>query len=188
MGGVITCLLGLLMQPWKLMANYGTYIIGWLVGYSGFLGPIAGVMIADYYVVRKKIILTEDLYARHTFYEFTNGFNWKAVGALAAGIVVALAGLVIPSLGGLYHYAWFVGFGVSLWFTSLMRSPAVAITRLSACISLNRGMRVRSLHGRSTLHRQQVSAHAEKFCRGASQMLIREIFECAAGRHSSSRA
>ena len=113
MGGVITCLLGLLMQPWKLMANYGTYIIGWLVGYSGFLGPIAGVMIADYYVVRKKIILTEDLYARHTFYEFTNGFNWKAVGALAAGIVVALAGLEIPVLSGLYHYAWFVGFGVS---------------------------------------------------------------------------
>ncbi len=127
MGGVITCLLGLLMQPWKLMANYGTYIIGWLVGYSGFLGPIAGVMIADYYVVRKKIILTEDLYARHTFYEFTNGFNWKAIGALAAGIVVALAGLVIPSLGGLYHYAWFVGFGVSFAvYLALMRSPAAS--------------------------------------------------------------
>src|SRR5580700_3727341 len=113
MGGVITCMLGLLMQPWKLMSNYGTYIVGWLVGYSSFLGPIAGVMIADYYVVRKKIILTEDLYSRHTFYEFTNGFNWKAVGALAAGIVVALAGLEIPPLSGLYHYAWFVGFGVS---------------------------------------------------------------------------
>jgi NCS1 family nucleobase:cation symporter-1 len=122
MGGVITCLLGLLMQPWKLMANYGTYIVGWLVGYSGFLGPIAGVMIADYYVVRKKIILTEDLYARHTFYEFTNGFNWKAIGALAAGIAVALSGLEIPALGGLYHYAWFVGFGVSFAaYLALMR-------------------------------------------------------------------
>jgi nucleobase:cation symporter-1, NCS1 family len=125
MGGVITCLLGLLMQPWKLMANYGTYIVGWLVGYSGFLGPIAGVMIADYYVVRKKIILTEDLYARHTFYEFTNGFNWKAIGALVAGISVALSGLVIPSLSGLYHYAWFVGFGVSFaTYLALMRSPS----------------------------------------------------------------
>ena len=118
MGGVITCLLGLLMQPWKLMANYGTYIIGWLVGYSGFLGPIAGVMIADYYVVRKKIILTEDLYARHTFYEFTNGFNWKAVGALAAGIVVALSGWRF-SYSAVYHYAWFVGFGVSFVATRL---------------------------------------------------------------------
>jgi nucleobase:cation symporter-1, NCS1 family len=122
MGGVITCLLGLLMQPWRLMANYGTYIIGWLVGYSGFLGPIAGVMIADYYVLRKKIILTEDLYARHTFYEFTNGFNWKAIGALAAGIAVALSGLGIPALSGLYHYAWFVGFGVSFGaYLALMR-------------------------------------------------------------------
>ncbi len=113
MGGVITCLLGIAMQPWKLMSNYGNYIVGWLVGYSSFLGPIAGVMIADYYVVRKKIILTEDLYDRHTFYEFTGGFNWNAIGALAAGIVVALAGLEIKALSILYHYAWFVGFGVS---------------------------------------------------------------------------
>jgi len=64
-------------------------------------------------VLRKKIILTEDLYARHTFYEFTGGFNWRAIGALAAGILVALAGLEIQALSGLYHYAWFVGFAVS---------------------------------------------------------------------------
>jgi NCS1 family nucleobase:cation symporter-1 len=126
MGGVITCMLGLLMQPWKLMSNYGTYIVGWLVGYSSFLGPIAGVMIADYYVVRKKIILTEDLYSRHTFYEFTNGFNWRAIGALVVGIAVALSGLVVPSLSGLYHYAWFVGFGVSFGvYLALMRSSSM---------------------------------------------------------------
>lgn len=127
MGGVITCLLGILMQPWKLMSSYGNYIVGWLVGYSSFLGPIAGVMIADYYVVRKKIILTEDLYDRHTFYEFTRGFNWKAIGALVTGIVVALAGLEIKALNALYHYAWFVGFGVSfIVYLLLMRSPSAA--------------------------------------------------------------
>ncbi len=125
MGGVITCLLGLLMQPWKLMSSYGNYIVGWLVGYSSFLGPIAGVMIADYYIVRKKIILTEDLYDRHKFYEFSGGFNWRAIGALAAGIVVALAGLEIQALRGLYHYAWFVGFGVSfVLYLILMRSAS----------------------------------------------------------------
>jgi nucleobase:cation symporter-1, NCS1 family len=125
MGGIITCVLGLAMQPWKLMSSYGNYIVGWLVGYSSFLGPIAGVMIADYYVVRKKIILTEDLYDRHTFYEFSGGFNWKAIGALAAGIVVALAGLEVPALSGLYHYAWFVGFGVSfVLYLALMRGSA----------------------------------------------------------------
>ena len=122
MGGVITCFVGILMQPWKLMSNYGSYIVGWLVGYSSFMGPIAGVMIADYYVLRKKIILTEDLYDRQTFYEFSCGFNWRAIGALAAGIVVALSGLEINALSGLYHYAWFVGFGVS-FVTYLVLMP-----------------------------------------------------------------
>lgn len=113
MGGLITCFLGLLMQPWKLLENYGTYIFGWLVGYSSFLGPIAGVLIADYFVLRRKIILPEDLYQRGGFYEFTRGFNGRAVAALAAGVVAALSGLVIPGLRWLYDYAWFVGFGVA---------------------------------------------------------------------------
>ena len=113
MGGMITCFVGLLMQPWKLLASYGNYIFGWLVGYSGLLGPIAGVLIADYFVVRKKILVVDDLYRRGGVYEFTAGFNWRAIAALAAGILVALMGLVIPQLRVLYDYAWFVGFGVS---------------------------------------------------------------------------
>src|ERR1700737_3771418 len=64
MGGLITCFVGIAMQPWKLMANYGSYIFGWLVGYSGFLGPIAGVLICDYFIVRKKKLLPQDLYLR----------------------------------------------------------------------------------------------------------------------------
>jgi NCS1 family nucleobase:cation symporter-1 len=113
LGGLITCVVGLLMQPWRLLASYGNYIVGWLVGYSGFLGPIAGVMIADYYVLRKRIIITDDLFERGGQYEFSRGFNWRAIGSLVAGIVVALIGLEVPALHGLYHYAWFVGFGVS---------------------------------------------------------------------------
>jgi len=113
LGGLITCVVGLLMQPWRLLASYGNYIVGWLVGYSGFLGPIAGVMIADYYVLRKRIIVTDDLFERGGRYEFSRGFNWRAIGSLAAGIIVALIGLEVPALHGLYHYAWFVGFGVS---------------------------------------------------------------------------
>jgi NCS1 family nucleobase:cation symporter-1 len=113
LGGLITCVVGLLMQPWRLLASYGNYIVGWLVGYSSFLGPIAGVMIADYYVLRKRIIVTDDLFERGGQYEFSRGFNWRAIGSLAAGIIVALIGLEVPALHGLYHYAWFVGFGVS---------------------------------------------------------------------------
>ena len=70
-GGLITCLMGVAMQPWKLLANYGNYVSGWLVGYSGFLGPIAGVLICDYFVLRKKILVTEDLYRRGGIYEFS---------------------------------------------------------------------------------------------------------------------
>jgi len=112
-GGLITCVMGILMQPWKLLASYGNYIFGWLVGYSGFLGPIAGVLICDYFLLRKKIILVEDLYIRRGFYEFSGGFNWNAVAALAAGSGVAFIGLAYPPLRVLYNYAWFVGFAVS---------------------------------------------------------------------------
>ena len=129
-GGLMTCVLGIaLFQPWKLLANYSNYIFGWLVGYSGFLGPIAGVMICDYFVIRKKIILTEDLYKRGGFYEFSSGINWKAIGALAAGAGVAFIGLVYSPLRALYDYAWFVGFGVSFAvFAALMRRPRPTAT------------------------------------------------------------
>jgi NCS1 family nucleobase:cation symporter-1 len=125
-GGLITCVVGVaVFQPWKLLANYSNYIFGWLVGYSGFLGPIAGVMICDYFIVRKKIILVEDLYLRQGFYEFSRGINWRAMAALAAGAGLAFIGLVVPSLRVLYDYAWFVGFGMSfILYWLLMRAPA----------------------------------------------------------------
>ena len=112
-GGMITGSLGVLMMPWKLVSDYGSYITGWLVGYSGLLGPIAGIMIADYFLVRKKVLLVDDLYRRNGQYEYRNGINRHAVTSLLAGIFVALIGLVVPGLGWLYSYAWFVGFAVS---------------------------------------------------------------------------
>jgi NCS1 family nucleobase:cation symporter-1 len=122
MGGIITCLVGLLMQPWRLLADHGSYIMGWLVSYSSFLGPIAGVLIADYFVLRKKIIAVEDLYQRGGFYEFSGGVNWRAVAALAGGVALALPGKWIKPIGLLFDYAWFVGFGFSfLVYLLLMR-------------------------------------------------------------------
>jgi nucleobase:cation symporter-1, NCS1 family len=112
-GGLLTAVLGIVMMPWKLLTDYGTYIFGWLVGYSGFLGPIAGVLIADYYVIRKQKLTVKDLYTRGGMYEFKKGFNPKGVIALASGIFVALIGLIVPPLSFLYDYAWFVGFGVA---------------------------------------------------------------------------
>jgi NCS1 family nucleobase:cation symporter-1 len=114
-GGLITCVIGLLMQPWRWLESQGSYVMGWLVGYSSFLGPIAGVMIADYFIIRKRVIVTDDLFKRGGIYEFSAGFNGRAITALAAGILVALIGLKVSALHSLYQYAWFVGFGVSFF-------------------------------------------------------------------------
>lgn len=123
-GGVITCFIGLLMQPWRWLSSHGSYVMGWLVGYSSFLGPIAGVMIADYYLVRKRLIVTDDLFEHGGIYEYTRGFNWHALVALAAGIAMALSGLEVRALHGLYPYAWFVGFAVSFFlYLLLMPKP-----------------------------------------------------------------
>jgi nucleobase:cation symporter-1, NCS1 family len=125
-GGLITCFVGVLMQPWKIMSSYGNYIFKWLVGYSGFLGPIAGVLICDYFVVRHKILSTGDLYQRNGQYEYSRGFNWPAIAALALGAAVAFIGLFIPTLRVLYNYAWFVGFAVSfcVYFALMTREVA----------------------------------------------------------------
>ena len=121
-GGLITCAMGIAMQPWKLMANYGSYIFGWLVGYSGFLGPIAGVLICDYFVLRKKVLAPEDLYQRGGQYEYSHGFNWQAIFALTVGAAVAFIGLIVPPVRVLYNYAWFVGFAVSFFaYYALMK-------------------------------------------------------------------
>ncbi len=121
-GGIITGVVGLLMMPWKLMASAQSYVMGWLVGYSALLGPVAGVMISDYYLVRGRRLRIDDLYIRDGAYEYAGGFNPKAIVALVAGVFIALIGLVVPPLHWLYDYAWFVGFFVSgLTYAALMR-------------------------------------------------------------------
>src|SRR6516165_1637469 len=85
-GGLITGVIGILMMPWKLMTSYSSYIFGWLVGCSALLGPIAGIMIFDYYLVRKRRLTLEDLYIRRGIYEYTGGFNGLALLALGIGV------------------------------------------------------------------------------------------------------
>jgi len=109
-GGLITGILGILIQPWRLLADPSGYIYNWLLGYSGGLGSIAGVLIADYWIVRKKQLSLEDLYLPDGRYG-----RWNAAGILATVIGCALAwgGLIIPALRPLYDYAWFVGFAAA---------------------------------------------------------------------------
>ncbi len=119
------------MMPWELLTDFSTYIFGWLVGYSALLGPIAGIMIADYFVVRSKTLTPQALYRRGGNYEYKNGFNYRALGSLALGVMVALIGLLVPSLRWLYDYAWFVGFLVSATaYTILMGEVLRAESRV----------------------------------------------------------
>ncbi|MBS1533541.1 MAG: NCS1 family nucleobase:cation symporter-1 [Bacteroidetes bacterium] len=123
-GGYITGIIGILIFPWKLIADPSGYIFTWLVGYSSLLGPVGGIMIADYYFIRKQTLILDDLYHPQGQYSFTKGFNIQAIWALILGILPNVPGFLttiqavsidaFPAwLSDLYHYAWFVGFGIS---------------------------------------------------------------------------
>src|SRR5205823_2072525 len=135
-GGVITCFMGIAIMPWKLLANYKTFIFGWLGGYAAFLGPIAGIMICDYYLIRRRVLSVDDLYVRRGAYEYSGGFNWRAVAALALGAGMALAGLIVPAARFLYDYSWFVGFAVSfLTYYGLMAGRQLSVPAHAASLA-----------------------------------------------------
>jgi NCS1 family nucleobase:cation symporter-1 len=118
MGALITGIIGILMLPWRLYNDAAAYIFTWLIGYGALLGPVAGIMIADYFVLRRGRLTTDDLYRRGGAYEYRRGVNWIAIGALTAGVLPSLPGFVAALTGraasafftGLYDWAWFVGF------------------------------------------------------------------------------
>jgi nucleobase:cation symporter-1, NCS1 family len=125
-GGLLTGLLAIAMQPWKLLADPSGYIFTWLLGYSGGLGSIAGVLIADYWLVRRTEVRLEDLYRIDGAYRYNAGWNPTAIAATVLGCAVAWGGLVVPALKPLYDYAWFVGFGVSFSLYALLMSRNLA--------------------------------------------------------------
>ena len=131
-GGLITGFLGLAMMPWKLLSSFNNYIFGWLVGYSGLLGPVAGIMVADYFLLRGTRLDLESLYMRGGIYEYRSGINPRAIAALALGVVLALTGRFVQPLHWLYDYAWFVGFFVSgAVYAALMRGASVRAPALA---------------------------------------------------------
>ena len=119
-GGMITGVIGILMMPWKLLADPTGYIFTWLIGYSALLGPIAGIVIADYFVLRRMELSLPDLY-REGPYSFAGGFNWRAAAALGLSILPNIPGFlgtvkaleVSSGWMKLYDYAWFVGFALA---------------------------------------------------------------------------
>jgi NCS1 family nucleobase:cation symporter-1 len=123
-GGYITGIIGLLIFPWKLIADPSGYIFTWLIAYSSLLGPIGGIMIVDYYVIRKKQLLVDDLYRHDGIYQYNSGFNRVAIIAFVVGVLPSVPGFLaaihvvhndsFPEwLIHLYNYSWFVGFAVA---------------------------------------------------------------------------
>lgn len=112
-GALITGVCGILMQPWKLVADPSGFIFEWLLGYSGGLGSIAGVLIADYWLVRKRDLNLSHLYLEDGEYSYHRGWNWRAVVATVVGCAAAWVGLVVPELKVLFDYGWFLGFAVA---------------------------------------------------------------------------
>ena len=129
-GGLITGFLGLAMCPWKLLASPDSYIFGWLIGYSALLGPVAGVMVCDYFLIRGTELDVNSLYHREGAYHYSKGFNPWAIVALVAGVIAALLGKVVQPLYFLYDYAWFVGaFVAGGLYLILMKAAAPAPVR-----------------------------------------------------------
>ncbi len=123
-GGYITGVIGILIFPWKLIADPNGYIFTWLIAYSSLLGPVGGIMIVDYFFIRRKKLIVDNLYSFKGEYNYSNGYNRYAIIALLVGILPNIPGFlttthiinqenVWPWLSNLYNYAWFVGFAVS---------------------------------------------------------------------------
>lgn len=136
-GGYITGIIGILIFPWKLIADPNGYIFSWLIAYSSLLGPIGGIMIADYYFIRKKQLIVDDLYAHKGTYTYEQGFNMKAIIAIILGILPNVPGFLLqvnligpnavwPWVSDIYNYAWFAGFLISgMVYYILMKSSEV---------------------------------------------------------------
>ena len=139
-GGLITAVIGILMMPWKLYSDAAAYIFTWLIGYSSLMGALGGILIADYWVVRRQKLNLRDLFELQGEYTYSNGVNWRAMIALGASIAPVVPGFIRAATtpGGavanpnlfdhLYTHAWFVTFGLSfvLYLLLARRSPSEA--------------------------------------------------------------
>ncbi len=123
-GGLITAVIGILMMPWQLMSSMGAYIFTWLIGYSGLMGAIGGIMICDYWLLRRQKLNLGELFKTDGVYSYSSGFNWRAIVALVVAILPVVPGFLRAAttpngqvanpnfFDTLYIYAWFVTFAI----------------------------------------------------------------------------
>ena len=136
-GGLITAVIGILMMPWKLYSDAASYIFTWLIGYSSLMGALGGILIADYWIVKRQQLDLKDLFSLQGRYTYSNGVNWRAIAALVLAVLPVIPGFfrAATTPGGqiadpnifdrLYTYAWFVTFALSFaFYLILMRGTA----------------------------------------------------------------
>jgi NCS1 family nucleobase:cation symporter-1 len=140
-GGLITAAIGIAMMPWKLYADAAAYIFTWLIGYSSLMGAIGGILIADYWVVRRQQLALADLFKAGGRYAYSNGVNYRAIAVLVLAILPVAPGFLraATTAGGqvanpnvfdaLYTYAWFVTFALSFVLYLLVGQSAHANAR-----------------------------------------------------------
>jgi nucleobase:cation symporter-1, NCS1 family len=152
-GGLITAVIGILMMPWKLYADAAAYIFTWLVGYSSLMGAIGGILIADYWVLRRQQLSLPDLFRVDGNYSYRSGYNLKTIAVLIVSIIPVVPGFVraATTAGGqvvnptfldtLYTYAWFVTFAISfvLYLLVSKRRSHRNRERLTLAITTHRG-------------------------------------------------
>jgi NCS1 family nucleobase:cation symporter-1 len=142
-GGLITAVIGVLMMPWRLYSDAAAYIFTWLLGYSSLMGALGGILIVDYWIIRRQRLSVEDLFQEHGAYRYRNGVNPAAIVALVAGVLPVIPGFlraaatpggVVPDPGffdALYSYAWFVTFAISgAAYYAMMRGKAAHSARI----------------------------------------------------------
>jgi len=124
-GGLITAVIGIVMMPWKLYSDAAAYIFTWLIGYSSLMGALGGILIADYWIVKRQQLDLRDLFAVEGRYTYSNGVNWRAIAALVIAVLPVIPGFLRAATtpGGqvadpdffdrIYTYAWFVTFALS---------------------------------------------------------------------------
>jgi NCS1 family nucleobase:cation symporter-1 len=123
-GGYITVGIAIAIMPWKILESTQGYIFTWLIGYSALLGPVAGILIVDYYLLRRTELRVDELYREGGEYSYRSGWNWVAVLAFGLGVLPNVPGFLnaafpqsFPGVGDLfkqtYTYAWFVGLGIA---------------------------------------------------------------------------
>jgi nucleobase:cation symporter-1, NCS1 family len=139
-GSLITGVLGILIQPWRLLADPHIYVFTWLSFYGGLLGSVTGVLIADYWLIRRTNLRLADLYRTNGIYSYTAGWNPRAVVSILVGAVMAVGGAytspgtpgpfpasgIIGVLRPLYDYSWVVGLIVAflLYYLLMVVFPA----------------------------------------------------------------